>query len=1557
MRRLSLLMLGLGLCAMVWYDPIIPGLLNAQPPPIPANMGGGRSALGLKKADRVFEQGLRKAEKDLEAGHHSDAVRLLQQILNIPQDGFFQPDPVNEPTHFLSLKQRATFLLENSSPEAKAAYELQFGAEARDLLSSALQRQDIAVARDLVRRFLHTKAGAEGAFWLGCYFMDRGDYASALPSLEQARRQTSSSTLEPSLTLRIALCSYQLQSTRKAVELVEAITQTLSRPVTVAGYELKPRASAESALAWLKRVAGRSLETTISEPTGWLTVRGNSARNPSIHSSPPLGRSLWQTSLTKWTIPSDKTPEGQETRDVSQVMESLKAVHMDKGLFPLPCSIPLLVNDIVVVRFVDHLAGFDVKSGQEVWRSVESDGVFNALLQNLDTKEEVSNPFSRQTRNFRESFSILMRQRAWEDLSHGSLSSNGDLVFCIEDLGFISDIASEITTGRPHRLAMRDYNRMCAYEASTGRLRWEVGGPRGDVSLDLAGTFFLGPPLPAGGLLYCLVENQFQVQLLVLDARNGKLVWQQSLTQSVETHQAAPARRRMGISPALMGDLLVCPSGDNLVTSVNLGSRSLAWAYQYSSSNSAEGQDIRIMRQRILMLNGGRANINMDALKGAEVNEWQDGSPIVTSTHALVTPRDSQELHCLSLDDGKLLWKRPRKEGLYVAGVQEGLVIVVSGRSVEALKVTDGEPAWAEAVALMNQAGRGILTSKYVLLPLVTGEIVSLDIKSGRTLSRSRVYERESLGNLIPGPGIVLSQTPETLQVFRTYDAISSEVARRLAQNPEDPEALAQRGSFRLSQGDTANGQADLRLSLKLKPTPDAESQLFDSLFDQLKSDFNSYQQLLPELQALARSDSDRLSLYRVWAMGLMANRDFQAGAEVLIKLSELPPSRNDLERLDGRLSMRTDHWVRLRFQELQRQPDANLKRTMDTLLSERADSVIKSGQAEEMRKFLRNFGGLPAADTVRMAFARTLLKQGYSIELEHVWSRLRQQDIRPELAEFLSEMIQKLIQENRIPEAHVRIRELSENFGTIALTDNKTGNSLATELTARVTQPTMISTAWPEGQTQVTTTKSMGATYGFLNEIYLEGPEGEFFKNHQFKVDSSMQRVVGIDGWGKDRWALPLSEAISNLVYSGASKAQVRNHIVLLTSGLVVTAINVLPEKGGIRAKRLWSSPLIEGQAEERGPIFQIAVNRPGNALNRRMVMINQAQTPVGMVGAMTDESVCILRGRQLSLVNLLTGEPVWRRTDMIPGSEIFGDEESVYVVPQETTEVTRIDRESGQTIETRPIAPVYSRLLTFDHFCLSYIENGAIGAFQFQLTDLRTGQVTWQQRFKHRSQYSVIGEETIAVLEPDGALTVLNVKDGTVRWNSRLVLEPNARDFGAITDGKYLLVLSGEVPPRAPQLPPRMAVNGNHLLMTGKVICFDFESGQLLWSEQVTGMALDQSWSRHCPVWVFSVRTTSQQMRPQVQVLALDKRSGRRVLDLNEENHINYYRIALDPEAHRLTLSMMGPAETVYHKVLYTGEAITGETPAKGALPGTENKNPAAEPPPKPANETPPP
>ncbi len=105
----------------------------------------------------------------------------------------------------------------------------------------------------------------------------------------------------------------------------------------------------------------------------------------------------------------------------------------------------------------------------------------------------------------------------------------------------------------------------------------------------MAGAFFLGPPLPLEGKLYAVAEFNGEIRLVVLDAKTGRLQWQQQLAHVDNRTIIVDAGRRLtGATPSYDGGVLVCPTSAGAVVAVDVTMRSLLWGFQYVKPPGSE---------------------------------------------------------------------------------------------------------------------------------------------------------------------------------------------------------------------------------------------------------------------------------------------------------------------------------------------------------------------------------------------------------------------------------------------------------------------------------------------------------------------------------------------------------------------------------------------------------------------------------------------------------------------------------------------------------------------------------------------------------------------------------------------------------------------------------------------------------------------------------------------------------------------------------------------------------------------------------------------------------
>ena len=124
---------------------------------------------------------------------------------------------------------------------------------------------------------------------------------------------------------------------------------------------------------------------------------------------------------------------------------------------------------------------------------------------------------------------------------------------------------------------------------------------------------------------------------------SGRSNWPWRNRTSLEESQ----RRWAGASPSYADGILVCPTSAGAMVGVELATRSLLWGYCYSQGREQPPQQrLRVPRRSVRT--------------EPSASHWIDGSVSIGEGRVLATPVESDWLYCLSLIDGKLLWKCPR---------------------------------------------------------------------------------------------------------------------------------------------------------------------------------------------------------------------------------------------------------------------------------------------------------------------------------------------------------------------------------------------------------------------------------------------------------------------------------------------------------------------------------------------------------------------------------------------------------------------------------------------------------------------------------------------------------------------------------------------------------------------------------------------------------------------------------------------------------------------------------------------------------------------------------
>ena len=1190
------------------------------------------SADNFLPADRALVRQWNQGRAWFEQGRYSDAIRCLQGVLEAPGADLFQPDS-QTPTR-CGLKFAAWRLIGQLPPEGRRLYELQCGHKARRLLDEAVAGGD-AAKLDAAARYVHTQAGDEATFLLGLYHLDHGRPLTGQANLRRLRESgEDADRFEPALTLALAASRLEAGDPEEARRALVALKARRSTPgVVVGGREVEWFRDGAEAISWLAQLIGPRQTAPAAQEDRWLMFRGDAARNAAGVGSAPL---LSLCSRIPTVGDGDGLPEAELLRQRQQQCRQ-------EGKVVVSALHPLVVGDVVLMRNLRTLLAANLVTGKRLWEVPADDPLDAAELREPNEDmlwRQGNSPFQG------------LAQRLWQDGLYGTLSSDGRLVFSIEDLPLGGNSGGERAS----------CNRLAAHDLRTGKLKWHVGGHSGAHALRQAETFFLGPPLPLEGRLYALAEVGDEVCLLVLDADDGNFCWSQQLPVAERNSSPDAMRRTVGLSPSYAGGVLICPAGP--VVAVDLATHAVLWGFAGGSgaARNAFGAP-RVMFGGVL---------NSAAFDGGR---WLEPTATVAEGRVLATFPLDDAIYCLSLADGKLLWKTPlAQDDLYLACVHAGNVVLVRRGGLGAIRLADGKPAWTVPLPAGSEpSGRGFYAENRYFLPLQSAEAAVVDLDAGRIIQTSRSREGRVPGNLVYCKGRVISQGVDGLEVYFQADAVRAEIRRRLAVNPDDAHALTLQGQTLLDEGKLAAAATSFRRAWKLAGDERARQLLRETLLEGLRGDFAAYRSRTEEIERLLDDATQRALFLRLMAGGLQKAGESLPALEQFLRLADLEGGDGDLEEVDRSLLVRRDRWIRSwlglaspRGGGESSRPDRSDRRLA---IEDRPGGQIRRRLAAIRRMFRRAAGGgdrPPEADPAaggRQALARgrdavvagpSIARGGRRRPRRGAVGPTSRRSGEPRRRGRLLPPTPRAVRQRRLPRG-------------------KTGKQLSRRRQPDA-GPRCFATKLRGRSAKSRSRKSGGGPSSGCTTLMGVSPSAATATAAR---SSRRPRSASIRTSGSSRastptvleqWSVQLAVDGNLLAYNPyMTNAYIQGHLIVVPFGQKVFALDPLGLAGG-GEKVLWVHDLVDvgGDAAKVRAAGRIRANV---VFGLSPFAYNQLPFGNNVVGAISSRYVCLHWMQNLVAVDPLNGKTLWVRRNVPLGSEVFGDEEFVFVAPPQST------------------------------------------------------------------------------------------------------------------------------------------------------------------------------------------------------------------------------------------------------------------------------------------------
>jgi len=603
----------------------------------------------------------------------------------------------------------------------------------------------------------------------------------------------------------------------------------------------------------------------------------------------------------------------------------------------------------------------------------------------------------------------------------------------------------------------------------------------------------------------------------------------------------------------------------------------------------------------------------------------------------------------------------------------------------------------------------------------------------------------------------------------------------------------------------------------------------------------------------------------------------------------------------------------------------------LDRVLTERLQAAHDSPGVEKLRRFLAYFGKQPATDGARRDMIERLASGGRFLEAELLRDASPTGN-QPTPGPVMVDLADWFAKYGRRDLAASCYEFLAREYPDEIVRDGKNGAQLLASLPGdspirrEITPPP----AWRVGQIEAATTNRTRANSFGRFIVPYQASSGPFFADTVVRFDQNRPSLLGFDGIGRQRWEVHLSEngQPANIAYNpNGTQVRVLGHLMVLSTGAKVLGIDPLGVSGN-SSKVLWTQDMNDADVNPDG--MNRIVVRGVNAFNVAGMFEDGPSFRMNPLGPCTDKYVCFQRFRNLVVVDPLTGEPLWIRQDIPPNSEIFGDDQYIFVLPPQERDAMVFRAIDGESLGKRnipaPHAPVrinsngMSRSL-YDRFtstgmtplgrCWLTWEVVKEGR-KLQLFDVWEQRPAWPDRvFSANAKASLVGEEVIGVFEPDGHFTLLSLSDGRVIGESKLTAERTVSEILVTRLGDQYFLLTNDTKKRRNSDIQPLSGTLYQPIARGRLYALDLR-GKPMWPEPVVveNQEFLLSQPSQVPVLAFACRKYEARqkgtMTVKTRVMCVDRRNGHVVYDKQSTNSTAYLDLIGNPDKQTVELQM---------------------------------------------------
>ncbi len=326
---------------------------------------------------------------------------------------------------------------------------------------------------------------------------------------------------------------------------------------------------------------------------------------------------------------------------------------------------------------------------------------------------------------------------------------------------------------------VRKRAQLVAVSRRDGRRQWTIGGPplESQFPVALSDTWFAGPPVADGDLLYGIVEQESEVRLVTLRQRTGEVVNSTVLAFSDTTIGQDTPRSLVAATPVIVSGLILCPTTTGWLIAVDQLTHTVVWATRTRppdvDQDDFDRDDIRFMMSQHAETQSPHTTIH------------------VLGNSAVVIPWDSKELLLLDIPTGiSRQPQEPREYSGVIATTKAGVVVAMEDEStLQRLDVLTNEVIWECHIPELNgiPQGTGVVQAGQLLIGTSIGALLTLDVETGAIVSATP----DMLPPAVPGVLLDASEnrTSEAETTVRNLVFISPDETTCLTTEPNLPDS------------------------------------------------------------------------------------------------------------------------------------------------------------------------------------------------------------------------------------------------------------------------------------------------------------------------------------------------------------------------------------------------------------------------------------------------------------------------------------------------------------------------------------------------------------------------------------------------------------------------------------------------------------------------------------------------------------------------------------------------------------------------------------------------